>query len=80
MEWIFDPQAWIAFATLLALDISALIAHANVNRSWSPPVSGCSRARSNRHILRSSKATSRSASLVSDTTQDLLCFAHSMLE
>ena len=21
MEWIFDPQAWIAFATLLALEI-----------------------------------------------------------
>src|SRR5215203_563395 len=75
------PSSFTAsLATLPAPEISSLMAHANVNRSRSPPASGCSRARSNRHILLSSKAMSRSASLVSDTTQDLLCFAHSMLE
>lgn len=39
----------------LSLDISSLMAQANAKRSWSPPASGCNRASSSRHILRSSK-------------------------
>jgi len=42
------------------LQIPSFTAQANRNSSWSPPASGCSFAKSSRHIYRSSRNTARS--------------------
>src|SRR5829696_7268593 len=76
MPWTLSPGTTPGVVRTPA-DSSSLMAQTNANRSWSPPASGCSRARSSRHICRSSDGASHSTLLASNTGQDLLSIEHS---